>query len=62
MKCTIMEIKNSFCSRLFIDEQRSSKLENISREIMQNVMERETDEKCRKCKRQTRYRMLTRVP
>lgn len=56
MKCTITEIKNSFCSKLFIDEQRSSKLENISREITQNVMERETDENCRKCKRQTRYR------
>ena len=38
MKYTITEIKNSFCSRLFIDEQ-SSKLENISKEITQNVME-----------------------
>ena len=34
----ITEIKNSFSSRLFIAEERSSELENRSKEIMQNVM------------------------
>ena len=44
------------------DPEQPNKKIKLKKKKEKNVMERETDEKCRKCKRQTRYRMLTRVP
>lgn len=52
MKNTVIEIKNSFSSRLCTAEKRTSKLENSPKKIIQTVMKRDRDEKCRKFKRQ----------